>query len=549
MDVRIIPLGGLGEFGMNCCALECGDDIIVVDVGLMFPDESAPGVDVVIPAMEYLFERRDRVRGVLLTHAHEDHTGALPYLLKEIDTPVHASALTLALIESKLKEHSLHRNRTLVRVVAREIVNLGCFRVEFLQMSHSIADAMGLAIGTPAGTIVHSGDFKIDTTPFRGESLDFHRLAQHGEAGVLALMSDSTNAERPGYTPSELSVRKHLEEVFAKASGRIFVTCFATSLARIQQVLDLAAEAGRSVVLLGRSMRENIEISSRLGYLDVPAGLLMRKEEIGERAPGTVLVLATGSQGEPLSAMNRISMRDDAHVRAEPGDTVIISARVIPGNEKSVSRIINRLVRQGAHVLHEDTSDVHVSGHASQEELKLLLTIVRPRYFIPVHGEFRQLYAHADLARQVGIPEARIIVAETGDVVTVSEEMASVTGRVEVGRTFIDVGGYGEVEESVLHDRKHLAADGFVVIVMAINKRSSDLQGTPEIITRGFFELEGNGFLREAQDLCASLISGAPAEERQDWAAVKEKLRRELRRFLYKRTSKRPMIIPVILEV
>lgn len=549
MELRIIPLGGLGEFGMNCCVMESGDDIIVVDAGLMFPDESAPGIDVVIPEMEYLFERKDRVRAVLLTHAHEDHTGALPYLLKQLPVPVYGSPLTLALIQSKLDEHAIDKNHPRIPVAPRERVTLGCFEVEFLRMAHSVPDSLGLAIATPAGMVLHSGDFKLDTTPFRGEAVDFHRVAHHGDRGVLALMSDSTNAERPGYTPSETSITAHFEQIFAKAAGTIFVTCFATSLARIQQVIDMAHAHARRVGILGRAMRENVEISHRLGYLEIPDGLLVRKEEIKSVPRHHIVVLATGSQGEPLSAIGRISMHDHPHARVEPGDNVIISARVIPGNEKSVSRVINRLVRRGARVHHEEVADVHVSGHASQEELKLLLSIVRPRFFIPVHGEFRQLYAHADLARQIGMSDDRIIVAESGDIVEFTGEGARIAGKVEVGRVFIDVGGYGEVEESVLHDRKHLSADGFVVIVLAINKGSCVVQGAPEIITRGFLEFDGDGSLQEAQEKCLTMFSEAPPEERQDWATIKEKLRREMRRFFYKRTMKRPMIIPVIMEV
>lgn len=550
MSVRITPLGGLGEFGMNCCAVEHGDDIVVIDAGLMFPDETAPGVDVIIPEMQYLFENRDRLRGVLLTHAHEDHTGALPYLLREVNVPVYGTRLTLALIQGKLEEHEVGSDRRLIEVSPRDRVSLGSFEIEFLRVSHSVSDAVGLAIRTASGTIIHTGDFKIDTTPFLDESVDMARFAAYGEEGVLALLSDSTNAEQPGCTGSESSVRERLREIFAGAGdGRIFVTCFATSLPRIQHVLDLAAERGRRVALLGRAMRENIDISSRLGYLNVPQGLLMRKEDVSTQPPGSVLVLATGSQGEPLSAMNRISMRDYPHARVDPGDTVVMSARVIPGNEKGVSRIINRLVRQGAKVYHQAVADVHVSGHASQEELKLMASIVRPRYFIPVHGEFRQLYAHADLARQVGIPDDRIILAESGDVIELSEDSARIVGRVEVGRVFIDIGGYGEVEESILRDRKHLSADGIVVVVMAIEKGSGTLQGSPEIIIRGMLDLDPHGFLRDAADLCATVVSGAPVEERQDWAAVKEKLRREVRRFFHKRFMKRPMIIPVIMEV
>ncbi|MEW6364261.1 MAG: ribonuclease J [Acidobacteriota bacterium] len=549
MELKIVPLGGLGEFGMNCTVMECGDDAIVIDAGLMFPDESAPGVDVIIPDFSYLFDSRDRIRAILLTHAHEDHAGALPYLLREIDAPVYGSALTMALIESKLSEHAVEASRRRVAVSARDIIAAGCFEIEFLQVSHSLADAMGMAIKTPAGNVVHSGDFKIDSTPFRGEGIDFQRLAQYSEQGVLALLSDSTNAEQPGYTPSESAILRRMDEIFAASTGRIFVTCFATGLSRIQQIVELAAKHGRRLAVLGRAMIEIFDICGRLGYLSVPQEMLVRREEIRQIPAGELVVLATGSQGEALSAMNRISMMDYRYVQVDAGDTVIISARIIPGNERSVSGVINRMVRRGARVFHEDVADVHVSGHASQEELKLLIRIVMPRYFIPIHGEFRQLYAHADLARQVGIPDENILIAETGDVVSLTPESAAITGKIDVGRVFIDVSGYGEVEETILADRKHLSADGFVVLVLAINKTDGSLRGAPEVIARGFLEFEDDGVLHDTQQVCATVISELPLEERQDWAAVKEKLRREVRRFLSKRTMKRPMIIPVIMEV
>ncbi len=549
METKIIPLGGLGEFGMNCTVVESGDDIIVIDAGLMFPDESAPGVDVVIPDLTYLFERREKIRAILLTHGHEDHIGALPYLLRDIDAPVYGAPLTLAFIKSKLKEHGIDENHPIESVTARQRKAIGCFDVEFLQVSHSIADALGLAIETPAGIIVHTGDFKIDSTPFLDQATDLQRFGWYGEKGVLALLSDSTNSEISGYTPSENSITSRFIEIFSKAQKKIFVTCFATSISRIQQFLALAARIDRRVVILGRSMNENVEIAHKLGYIDLPEGLLLKREDARTVPPDKLFVIATGSQGEPLSAINRISMHDYPHMAVEEGDTVLISARIIPGNAKSVSRIINRMVRSGAHVFHQGIADVHVSGHGSQEELKLFLRLLHPRFFIPVHGEFRQLYAHADLARQAGIPDSNILIAETGDIISLMPDSAKLAGRVDVGRVFIDVGGIEEVEEAVLHDRKHLSADGFFVIVIAINKSDGSLEGEPEVITRGFLDIEGSDFIKEAQEICAGVISQSTVEEKQDWAAVKEKIRREVRRFLYKRTMKRPIIIPVIMEV
>jgi len=547
MDVRFVPLGGLGEFGMNCCTVECGDDIVVVDAGLMFPDESAPGVDVVIPDLTYLVERKDRIRGVVLTHAHEDHIGALPYLLRDVTATVYGAPLTLALAGLKLAEHEIEADT--VAVTPRSAVQLGCLEVEFLQVAHSVCDSLGLVMRSPAGTIVFSGDFKIDPEPFLGQATDLERLASHGDRGVLALFSDSTNAERPGSSQSEAAIIPQLESLFSAAPRKIIVTCFSTSIPRIQHVMTLAARHGRQVAVLGRSLHEVVDVAQRLGYLDIHAGLLVRREDIRSLAPDKVVILATGSQGEPLSVMNRISLRDYPFAEVEENDTVIVSARIIPGSEKAVARVVNRLVRRGARVFHEDIADVHVSGHASREELKTLLATVRPRYFIPVHGEFRQLYAHAQIAREVGLPDSSILIAESGDVVRVGANGAVRDGRVDVGRVFIDGGGAEEVEEAVLHDRRHLSADGFFVIVLVIKKSDGSLAGAPEVISRGFLEMNGNGFAREAQEICEAVIRQGSVDERGDWASVKEKIRRDVRRLLYKRTMKRPIIIPVIVEV
>ena len=549
--LEVVALGGLGEFGMNMLALSWGETTIVVDAGVMFPDPELLGVDRIIPDLAYL-QQKGRVSALVLTHGHEDHIGAVPHLAPLVDGPIYGTPLTLALVEPKLEEHGLAGARALVPVRPRERVSIGPFGVEFIRVTHSMPDCVALAIHTPVGVIVHSGDFKIDQTPIDGEHFDVHRFAQLGMEGVLALFADSTNIDRRGFTGSEREVTEAFEEIFTSVTGKVIVAAFASSIYRIQIVVDLATQFDRKVAFVGRGMIQNSEIAQRLGYLRIPAGVQIRDSEVASYRAQDVLCLSTGSQGEPLSALSRIAIDDHRFVKVAEDDTVVISARAIPGNEKAIGRVINHLARRGADVIHEGIKHVHVSGHGSEEELKLMLSLVRPRYFIPIHGEYRQLSQHARVAKRVFAgrdPKPETLLVENGDVVVFDEAGARIAGKAPVGRVLIDGTRTGEVGDEVLRDRRHLAEDGLVVSVVAINKQTGMLEGTPDIITRGFVMEDSPTLLSDAARAMTEVVERASIEERTDQGLIKEKLRVELRRFLRKRSGRRPFVLPVIMEI
>ncbi len=548
--LEVVPLGGLGEFGMNMLALTCDETTIVVDAGVMFPDPELLGVDLIIPDLTYLQTRR--VAALVLTHGHEDHIGGVPHVLPLVDGPVYGTPLTLALVEPKLQEHGLEGTRPLVPVRPRERIQVGPFGIEFIRVTHSMPDCVALAIHTPAGVVVHTGDFKIDQTPIDGEHFDVHRFAQLGTEGVLALFADSTNIDRRGFTGSEREVIEAFEEIFTSAQGRLIVAAFASSIYRMQILVDLAAQFDRKVAFVGRGMIENSQIAQRLGYLRIPAGVQIRDSEVGSWPAQDVLCLTTGSQGEPGSALSRIAIDDHRHVKLAPEDTVVLSARAIPGNEKAIGRVINHIARRGADVIHEGIKHVHVSGHGSEEELKLMLSLVRPRYFVPVHGEYRQLSQHARIAERVFAgrdPRPTILLAENGDVLVFDDDGGRIAGKAPVGRVLIDGTRTGEVGDEVLRDRRHLAEDGLVVPVVAINGQTGALEGVPDIITRGFVMENSQELLADAARILSDVVDHASVEERTDQGLIKEKLRVELRRFFRKRSGRRPFVLPVIMEI
>jgi len=548
--LEVVPLGGLGEFGMNMLALSWEETTIVVDAGVMFPDPELLGVDRIIPDLTYL-QQKGRVAALVLTHGHEDHIGAVPHVVPYVDGPVYATPLTIALVEPKLEEHGLD-GVSLVPVRPRERVTIGPFDIEFIRVTHSMPDCVALAIRTPIGTIVHTGDFKIDQTPIDGEHFDVHRFAQLGADGVLALFSDSTNIDRRGFTGSEREVVDAFEEIFTSATGRLIVAAFASSIYRMQILVDLAAEFDRKVAFVGRGMIENSAIAQRLGYLRVPAGIQIRDSDVPTYPSQDVLCLCTGSQGEPQAALSRIAIDDHRHVKVGDDDTVVISARAIPGNEKAIGRVVNHLARRGADVIHEGIKHVHVSGHGSEEELKLMLSLVRPRYFVPVHGEFRQLSQHARIAKRVFAgrnPHPEILLAENGDLLQFDTQGARIAGKAPVGRVLIDDTRTGEVGDEVLRDRRHLAEEGLVVPVVAINKQTGLLEGVPDIIARGFVMEDAEALLADGARVLAEVVEQASVEERTDQGLIKEKLRVELRRFFRKRSGRRPFVLPVIMEI
>jgi ribonuclease J len=549
-SMQIIPLGGLGEFGMNSMAIRYGDDVVVVDAGLMFPRDDMLGVDLVVPDFAYLVENREKVRAVILTHGHEDHIGALPYLLKEVPVPVYGTPLTIGFARGRLEENKLLEEADLNYLRPRDTLDFGQLHVEILSMTHSIADSIGLAVTSPVGTIIHTGDFKLDQSPPNRTLTDYARLAYFGEKGVLALFSDSTNSERPGFTPSETQVRRHIEQIFYSSRNKIVVACFASSIHRIQIILELACEFGRRVVPVGRSMKENIGIASELGYLHIPAGVLTDIAECTAIPDDKLVILSTGSQGEPLAALTRLAFGKHKDLTVQDGDSVIISARVIPGNEGRVSRLINHFCRRGARVYDESRWMMHVSGHASQEELKLMLNLTRPRFFIPVHGEYRQLFAHAQIAREVGIPKENVLIAETGDILLFDSDSVRIDGKAQVGRRLIDEGGIAALDEVVVRDRQHLSEEGVVLAVVAVNKATGVVEGTPELVSRGHVqEEEGAAFLAEAREIIIKTIEECTNEEREDTLVLSEAIRTELKRYFRKRTGTRPMIVPVIFEI
>jgi ribonuclease J len=563
--LQAIPLGGLGEFGMNIMVLRYGDDIIVIDSGMMFPETELLGVDVVIPDISYLLENREHVRALILTHCHEDHIGAVPFLLSELNVPVYGTPFTLAVLEHRLAEHELLGQAELHEVRAHDVVEIGPFKIEFIHVTHSTIASVMLAITTPLGVVVHTGDFKIDPTPTDNELFDLHTVAEYGRRGVLALFSDSTNVERPGFTPSERAVRPRFAQVFAEASGRVFVSCFTSSVHRLQLVIDLAAEFDRKVAFIGRSMVNISEIAHRMGYLHIPDGLLLRPQDLPTARRDKVAVLIAGSQGEPMSALSRAAVDNHKHAHIQAGDHVVLSARIIPGNEKSIFRMVDHLFKRGAHVIYgtDGGRPVHVSGHASQEEQRLMLNLVKPRYFIPIHGEYRQLFRHVELAQHLrGVPlrpgaspEAaggleETFILESGDILQLDDQGARKAGRVTVGRRCIDSGSLDEfVEDMVIRDRRHISEDGIIVPILAINKHTGKVETPPEIVTRGFAAGEPDDFLDHAREVVLQTLAASSDEEKSDWGVIKEKIRADLKRYINKQTQRRPLIMPVILEV
>jgi len=549
--LQIVPLGGLGEFGMNCMAVRWGDEIIVIDAGLMFPEAELLGVDIVVPDITYLIDNRDKVKAIVLTHGHEDHIGGLPWILSEINLPVYGTEFTLAYVEDKLEEHGLLDEADLREIRAGERFTIGPFTINPIQVTHSLVDCVSLAIHTPLGVIIHTGDFKVDPTPTDNRLFDLHAFAEYGKEGVLALFQDSTNIERPGYTPSERAVRRKFDEVFAWSERRLFISCFSSSIHRIKLAFELAYEYNRKVALVGRSMADSAEIASDLGYIDVPDGLLIHPGEVKNFPPQKVCVLISGTQGEPMSALSRAAVDNHKHAKIEPGDTVVLSSRIIPGNEKAIYRMIDHLFRREAHVIYEDGSHppVHVSGHASQEELKLIINLVKPRYFIPIHGEFRQLRRHAELAASMKGAVGKVMSIESGDILEFDEMGARKAGRVPVGRVCIDSGSRTDVvEDLVIRDRRHLSEDGIVLPIIAINKLTGRVESAPEIVMRGFAAGE-DGFLPEARQIVLQTLEASSDEEKADYGVIKEKIRQDLKRFIVKRSARRPLIMPVILEI
>lgn len=550
--VEFVPLGGIGEFGMNMHLLVCGDTALLIDAGVMFPEPELFGVDLVIPDMSVLAPWRGRIRALVLTHGHEDHIGAVPHVLPYVDGPIYATPFTLALVRPKLEEHGLLTpdvEDRLVSVRPRETVDVGAVRVEFLRVPHSIPDCVALAIHTPEGVIVHTGDFKIDQTPLDGQTLDYHRLAELGSAGVLALFSDSTNADRPGFTGSERDVVDGFEEIFSAATGKIVVTTFSTSMYRIQLLVDLAEQFDRKVAFLGRSMQQNTSIAAELGYLKVPGAIQIRDADVRDYPAQDVLCISTGSQGEPMAALPRVAIDDHRHVKLGPDDVVAFSARAIPGNEKAIGRVMNHIARRGAEVVLDGERHIHVSGHASAEELKLLLALVKPRFFVPIHGEYRQLSRHARMARLVS-PASTVTIIEDGDVLRFEDGQCRVADRLATGRVLIDGTRTGEIADEVLRDRRHLAGDGVVVPVVAINGRTGAIEQAPEIITRGLaVDARHDAMLKEAPDLLVQAVGAALPEERTDPGLLKERIRVEVQRLFKKRAGRRPLVLPVVLEV
>src|SRR5579871_1927280 len=546
--LKIIPLGGLGEFGMNCLALRWEDDIIVIDAGLMFPETELLGVDIVVPDITYLIENKNLVRGIILTHGHEDHIGGLPWMLSEIKAPVYGTEFTLAYVEGKLEEHHLLDETELIEIAPKEKFTLGPFTIEPIRVTHSLVDCVALAVTTPVGVIIHTGDFKIDLAPLDDKAFDMHTFAEYGKRGVLALLQDSTNVERPGYTPSESAVRPRLDEIFSRTKRKLFFSCFSSSIYRIRIAMELARRHGRKVAVLGRSMMESTEIAQDLGYLDLPPGLVINPGPIRDYAPEQLMVLISGTQGEPMSALSRAAVDNHKHARIDAGDTVVLSSRIIPGNEKGIFRVIDHLFRRDANVIYDDGEHglIHVSGHGSQEEMRLLINLVRPKFFVPVHGDYRYLRRHAQIAMETGAVE-HAIVMEDGDVLELDKDDARKKDKVTAGRILIDSGSSIDVvEDLVIRDRRILSEDGIVLAVLAINKRTGKVEREPEMVMRGF---GGADITEEAREVVLRTLDSLSSEEKSDYGMVNEKVRVELKRLIQKSTGRRPMIMPVILEI
>ena len=547
--VQIIPLGGLGEIGKNMTVFRYGDDIILIDAGLMFPEDDMLGIDLVIPDITYLLENKDKVKAIFLTHGHEDHIGALPYVLKQIDVPVYGTALTLGILQGRLRENNVSDNN-LVTIKPGDKINVGAFNLEFIRVNHSIPDAISIVLKTPIGTIIHTGDFKFDQTPVDGQVTQFNKFAEFGDEGVLALLADSTNAERPGFTQSEKMVGQTFDDEFRYARNRIIVATFSSNVHRIQQVVDSAVKYKRKVAVIGRSMINVVNIAMELGYLRIPEGVLIDIDETNNYTSDQIVIITTGSQGEPMSALTRMAMNDHKKVDIMPGDTVIISATPIPGNEKLVARTIDHLYKLGADVIYEKSNGVHVSGHASQEEIKLMHNLVRPKYFIPVHGEYRHLIKHANLAKDLGMPSENIVIAENGSVIEISKNSIGINGKIQSGKVLVDGLGVGDVGNIVLRDRRQLSQDGIMIVVVTIDHETCHVVSGPDIVSRGFvYVREAEDLMEEAREKVLSALERCENNGVSEWSMIKSTIRDNLGRFLYERTRRRPMILPIIMEI
>jgi ribonuclease J len=548
--VKVIPLGGVNEIGKNMTAIEYKNEIIVVDCGMAFPEEEMFGIDIVIPDISYLIKQKDKVKGIVLTHGHEDHIGALPYFLKQLNIPVYGTRLTLGIVETKLKEHGILKDCDLKVVKPRDIVEFGDIKVEFIKNSHSIADSCSLAISTPLGVIVHTGDFKVDYTPIDGQVMDFARLAELGRAGVLLLLADSTNVERPGYTMSERSVGDTFEKIFSDAKQRIIVATFASNIHRVQQVINAASKFERKVAICGRSIENIAEVALDLGYLDIPKGLLVNIDDIDKYPNDKICIITTGSQGEPMSALARMSASEHKKVDIRKDDLVIISATPIPGNEKLISRVINQLFKKGANVIYESIAEIHVSGHACQEELKLIHTLLKPKYFMPVHGEYRHLKKHSLLAQRLGMEEANIFIGDIGQVLELGQDSARINGNVASGQVLVDGLGVGDVGNIVLRDRKHLSQDGILTVVVTIEKDTGSVIAGPDIISRGFvYVRESEDLMEQARNIVKKSLEKCLTNQVTEWSGIKSSIKDDLREFLYEKTKRKPMILPIIMEI
>ena len=548
--LKIIPLGGLNEIGKNLTVYEYGGDIIVVDVGMGFPDDDMYGIDVVIPDVSYLIKHQDKIRGIFLTHGHEDHIGALPYVLRSFNAPIYATPMTLGLVKLKLEEHKLLDVTKLVTCEAGDMIQAGKFSVEFIHANHSIADSVSFAIKCPVGTVVHTGDFKIDPTPIKGKIMDLTRLGELGKEGVLAMLADSTNVERPGHTRSERAVGASFDVLFKNCDERIIVTTFASNVDRIQQIIRVAERYGRKVAITGRSMENSIRVATELGYTEIPEGVLVDINHIKSLPKNKICIITTGSQGEPMSALSRIAYSTHKQVEIQPGDRVIISASAVPGNESAVNNVINELYRKNAEVVNEFTGTLHVSGHACQDELKIIHALVRPKFFIPVHGEQRQLKTHARVAQEMGTPANNVIIGDVGRVIELTPNSAQLAGTVPSGRVFVDGYGVGDVGSVVLRDRRHLAQDGMIVVVVSLSAETGELVSGPDLITRGFvYVKESESLMEELRDVALLSLEDCQMRNISDWATIKSAMKGEMSRFLYKKTKRNPMILPVIMEV